>query len=169
MRKSPVRHQVNSYTRNGTRIRAYLRGSGRKKLTAIANPTLSPKGYVVNFTFPDKTKETVKVISTSYNAAIDEAFEEKVSKQEPVEIHIIDPSLGEIVSWARQRVSTTAKKVWSEAKKAHHDYQTRELIRKAYSSDPVTKAFARSKLKSEHPEVWDVMDISHSSFKIPNH
>ena len=194
-RKTPTLHRVKSHTRNGKTVVPYVRGSGHRNPLKISNPSvLKPKGYTVILTYSDKKgdKETVKVIATSYQRAIDEAFEEKVDKREPIEITVIDPSIGEIMSWAGKRavalgkgagsrvldfgrdvveasLETTAKTkpgfMGAMAKKslAHrHDRNVERLVKQSYSKDRATKAIARAKLKREHSDVWDVMDISRS-------
>ena len=110
MRKSPIKHKVSSFTRNGKPVDAYLRGSGTKSVKKLAKPTVGksnkPKGYTIIFTFSKKKgdKETVKVIASSYMKALDEAFEEKLDERIPVEIVIIDPSIGEILRWRVQEL-----------------------------------------------------------------
>ena len=176
-RKTPVKHQVKSHTKKGKKVDPYLRGSGVKTQSRLAKPIvgkLKPKGYTVNFKYSDKKgdAETVKVISTSYRKALDEAFEEKLDPRLPVEIVIIDPSIGEILRWAGSRAlkygkSATkkiAKGAYDSAKRSAlsrvDDFKARQLIEDAYSSYKGRAMLARGKLKRDYPHVWDIMDLS---------
>jgi len=170
-RKSPIKHKVSSHIRNGKRVKSYNRGSGAKITRKLSKPTLGkPKGYTVKLRYSKKPRdlETVKVIATSYKRAIDEAFEEKIDKRLPIEIVVIDPSIGEIIHWAGSRAlkygKVVAKKTGHMAKEKlkseYSDYKIRQLIDQAYSPNRAIKTLARYKLQTQHPKVWDVMDIS---------
>jgi len=48
MRKSPIKHNVKSYTRKGKRVTGYTRGSGTKTTKHLSKPSINiPKGYTV--------------------------------------------------------------------------------------------------------------------------
>lgn len=168
-RKSPRRHIVRAHKRGNVYVRSYVRGKGpwvskSKTTKPVINrkKKAEPKGYTVIMKYSDKPddKEEVKVIATSYQRAIDEAFEERKDSRFPIEVRVIDPSLGEIFKWASKRALELGKKAAAYAKEKASEYQVKRLIADAYSQDPVRRAYARAKLRKEHPEIWDVMDIS---------
>lgn len=171
-RKSPIKHKVRSYKRKNKVVRSYLRGKGQGTVPNLSKPTLhqKPKGYTVTLKYSDTEKEEIKVIATDYHRAIDEAFEEKMDKRMPVEISVIDPLLGEIIHWAGARALKYGKAVINksydfvkgQAISAAKDWETKRLIVEAYSENKGKQILARAKLKRDHPEVWDIMDISRS-------
>jgi hypothetical protein len=176
MRKSPIKHQVRSHKRKGKAVRSYVRGHGAKTQSHVANPTIKPKnkpkGFTVILTYSKdpKDKEVIKVIATSYTRAIDEAFEEKTDKRIPIEIRVIDPSIGEVLRWAGSKALEYGKKAAVAAghytkeklKEQYSDVKIKMLIDQAYSTNRGTRLLARAKLRRDHPEVWNVMDISRS-------
>lgn len=171
MRKTPIKHLVKTHQRNGKIVKSYTRGKGtrfQKVWNTRARPTIkkTPKGYTVNFVFPNNSKETVKVIATDYHRAIDEALEEKTNKATPIEIHVVDPSLGEIINWAGKRAVDYSVKALQKGRElhsqVHYDYETKKLVNEAYSPNRTIRTLARAKLRGKYPEVWDVMDISKS-------
>lgn len=102
-RKSPIHHTVHSHTRLGRRVSDYTRGKGsRVQPTFIRKRRIlkkgEPKPFTINFKYSDRKGdgESVIVISTSYEKALDEAFEERKINREPVEIEIIDPDFGRV-------------------------------------------------------------------------
>lgn len=141
------------------------------------------------------------MIATNWHRALDEAFEEKVDKRQPLAISVIDPSLHEVVSWAGKRALEYGKKVVGASKDLYRDVtdialshtattdkglagalakkqlerrssrdktekerreneNVQKFIKEAYSKDKTVRAYARMKLRTRFPEVWDVMDIS---------
>ena len=183
MRKSPIKHKVRTHKKKEKIVQNYVRGDGNSP--KLAKPTIAklnkPKGYTVNFKFSDKPGdvETVKVISTTYLKALDEAFEEKLDERLPTEIQIIDPSIGEILKWAGSRAlkygKTATKKIakgaYDSAKKMAmskvSDWKTKKLIEDAYSEDKGTSTLARAKLKRDYPHVWDIIGLSKKSYGTP--
>lgn len=180
-RKTPIKHEVKKHlrksktyafgSRNIVQVRSYIRGKGQKTVSKLSNPTLTkPKGYTVKFTYPDKTTEEIHVIATNYHRALDEAFEEKTNKNTPIEITVIDPSIGEIIHIVGSKALEYGKKAvtkgWefakTEAKRATSDWYAKQLVEQAYSPNVGTRTIARSKLRNDYPEVWNVMDISRS-------
>lgn len=184
MRKSPTKHIVKTHNRkNGkTHVKSYLRGHGTKTTIHLSKPTLNkPKGYTVTLIYSDKTREKQEVIATSYTRAIDETFENKHDPRLPIEISVVDPSIGEIIHWAGehakkygeiatkkayQTTKTIAKAgatmAMDEAKRQYSDYRAKRLIDQAYSPNRSTRTLARVKLQKDFPEVWKTMDISRS-------
>jgi len=173
MRKTPQKHIVKSHNRkNGkTRVKSYIRGRSIKTITNLSRPTIKkPKGYTITLTYSNKTKdkETQKVIATSYTRAIDEAFENKHDPRLPIEISVIDPSLGEIIHWAGEHakkygeiaIKKAGAIVVDEAKKQYSDHKARQLIEQSYSNNRGIRILARAKLRQEYPHVWRTMDIS---------
>lgn len=173
-RKSPVKHHVKSYSRKGKIVRHHIRGNGYKQNVKIANPSVcgKPKGWTVKLKYSNKPRdiEVIKVVAIGYKQAIDEAFEEKLDKRLPIEITVIDPSLREVIHWAGATAlkygSIAAKKAANyavaSAKQSHYDYKVKKLVNEAYSENRAVRALARAKLRKEHPDVWNVMDISRS-------
>lgn len=173
-RHTPVRHKVKAHTRKGKPVKSFMRGSGSKSTKKVASPTVKaknkPKGYTVKFKYTAKDTEIIKVIAPSYQDALDEGFEEKEDSRTPIEITVIDPSLGEVIHWAGSRAAEYSKKAAKKAakkgkeyvKSQYSDYKIKRLIDQAYSSNKSTSFLARSKLKRDHPDVWDIMSISRS-------
>jgi len=87
-------------------ITSSLRNKNRKTRTRRA---VRPKPFTVNFKYSKRKGdgETVVVISTDYQKALAEAYEEKVDPRNPIEIEIIDPDLGKVLSI----IASGAKKV----------------------------------------------------------
>lgn len=183
-RKSPVRHKVSSYTRKGKRIQGYMRGEGARNYSKLAKPKVNkPKGFTVKLRYSKKPHdiETVKVIATSYKRAIDEAFEEKLDKRHPIEIEVVDPSIGEIIKWAGNRAAKYGKKAVvaggklaksaavaggqfakEKLKESYSDWEVKQWIDQAYSPNKGTRMLARAKLRQNRPDVYDLMDFSKS-------
>lgn len=183
-RKSPIRHKVSSYTRKGKRVQGYTRGSGIKTTKKISKPTLGkPKGWTITLRYSKKPHdiEVVKVIATSYQRAVDEALEEKMDKRQPIEMEIVDPSIGEIVRWAGKRAVKYGKKAVvaggklaksaavaggqfakQKLKESYSEWEVKQWINQAYSPNKATRLVARAKLKNLRPDIYDVMDFSKS-------
>ena len=110
---------------------------------------------------------------------LDEAFENRHDPRIPIEVIVVDPSIGEIIHWAgehaRKYGEIAAKKsieygtkaaaagasyAISKAKESANDYQTKRLIDQAYSPYHGIRTLARAKLQRDHPEIWRAMDLS---------
>lgn len=154
-RKTPRIHRVKTHVRKNKRVKSYLRGV--RKHTTLSKPTINwkkgketPKGYTVTLKYSDTEKEEIKVIATNYHRAIDEAFEEKTDKRIPIEINVVDPSLGEIIHWAGSRAlkygKLAASKALEKAKELHEDYTTRKLLEQSQSGSYVEREMAKRKL-----------------------
>jgi len=126
-RNSPIAHKVKSHKRDGYTVHSYTRGSGKphKKLpfkptgTIQGRPinhktayTVFPeaKAWTVNFKYRegnllnDEQGESVMVFSRSYHNALDEAYEERHYKHRtPIAVDIVDPDLGAMVSFLREK------------------------------------------------------------------
>lgn len=76
-----------------------MRGHGTKIVRRRRMKRLTPKSYTINFKYSNRKGdgESVIVISTDYHKALDEAFEEKTDKREPIEVEVIDPALGRVM------------------------------------------------------------------------
>lgn len=110
-RKPPCKHKVKSHTRKGgIKVQSYTRGSGSKpyKITKrrvvgkVTDETeVGPKPFTVNFMYSKRRGdgESVVVIADTYERALDEAFEEKVDSRWPIEVEIVDPSLGAVLKF----------------------------------------------------------------------
>ena len=46
-----------------------------------------------------------------------------------------------------------------QAKKDVQDYNTKRLIREAFSEQPSIKVFARARLKKDHPNIYNELDV----------
>lgn len=152
---------------------------GKKKITpkpARATET-TPKSFVINLRYSKKKDdgESLTLIAKDYKSALDEAFEEKVDKRQPIEVTIIDPNLGEILQFIKTGVSTATKlgaefvikgghiakqqtmayvdRTWESAK-------VKKLIKQCYSSDLSVRAYARHQLKTEFSDIYDICDFS---------
>lgn len=165
-RKSPRIHRVKSHIRKNKHVDSYIRGV-KKQNIHLSKPTIAkPKGYAVTLKYSAKPddKEKVDVIAINYHRAIDEAFEEKKDKRMPIEIIVVDPSLGEVIHWAGSHAlkygKLAAQKAYRTAKSGLYNYETKKLVEQAYSDNRTVRAIARAKLRGKYPEVWDVMDIS---------
>lgn len=177
-RKSPVRHTVHEYERKGHTVVAHNRGTGVRQ----AKPTVrlakhKPEAFTANLKYSNKPGdgETVVVIASSYPRAIEEALEEKTDPRKPIEIELIDPTLGQALRYIGRGVGKAAgigakyafKGVKAAASgtgelmygQAQNEY-TKYLIRKAYSKHRDERILARAKLKNDYPRVYDVMDFS---------
>ncbi len=185
MRKSPTKHIVKSHLRQDgkTHVKSYLRGHGTTSQTHMAKPTFNkPEGYTVKLIYPDKTPEKIEVIATTYQHAIDEAFKLKTNPRLPEEIIVTDPSLKEVIHWAgahaQQVGKIAAQKSLEYGKKAaiaagHYakkeiksyanDARVRTLLGQAYSPDHRVAALARTKLRTEYPDVYNVTDFAQSA------
>jgi len=176
-RKSPIRHKVRSYIRKGKRVRSYVRGKGSKTKTSakkkIGKTLVRPKAFTVNFKYSNRKGdgESVIVIARNYNEALKEGFEEKVDTRKPIEVEVIDPTLGQALRFIGGKLKSASKlsakysvkglKFIGKQTKIHaRDYMIKHYIRNAYSPDRTVRTFARYKLRHDYPEVWNVMDIS---------
>lgn len=110
-RKRPVKHVVRGHRKSdGTVVHTYQRGKGAKPPMPIHDgPAMSvgPKAFTANFTYSNKKGdgESVVVIASSYAAALDEAYKERVSKRVPIAVDLIDPSISSVLSF----IGNTAK------------------------------------------------------------
>ena len=182
-RRRHVRHSVNSYIREGKRVRSHWRGHGqpKPKITRRRIPQLGvatkPKAYTVNFKYSNKAGdgESVVVIATSYDKALDEAFEEKTDSRNPISVEVIDPDIGKtlkiLARGAGQAVKLGAKYTYVAGKtvgkeaafaiaRAYRSQKLRRLIEESYSGDRATRAMARAKLKLQYPEIYNACDFS---------
>lgn len=115
------------------------------------------------------------VIAKNYQDALDEAFEEKTDPRQPIEIEIIDPTIGKAlriiaggvgkaVKLGAKYAYITGKTVGREAAhavaKSYRELRLRRLIGEAYSTDKVTRVMARAKLKQRYPETYKICDFS---------
>lgn len=121
-RKPPVSHSVSGHTRGGHSVGSYVRGSGSKypNSPSRSSPQSNAEAFVVTMRYRDGTSEKVNVIAPrgAYKKAIDEALEERTHKAKPIEINILDPSLGEVIGFIRRGVGTGLKYVKSGIVKA---------------------------------------------------
>lgn len=173
-RNSPIIHRVKSYVRNGKTVRPYTRGIRKHRPNLhLANPNLrKPQGYAVTLRYSDKPRdlEKIDVIATDFKRAIDEAFEEKKDVRLPVEIVVVDPSIGEVLHWVgshalkygREAASKAYNATKDKVKSSVSDWETKRLIEQAYSPKRGVRILARSKLRRDHPDVWKMMDVSRS-------
>ena len=118
-RKSPIKHSVKSHVREGGRVRAFQRGKGVKPaVRSFATKRLiqkvpKAKAYICNLTYSNRPGdgETLTIFGpggmAGYKKVLDECWEEKHDLRDPIEIHVIDPSLGDVLKY----VGTGAKKV----------------------------------------------------------
>lgn len=181
-RKKPVRHRVEEHKRGGSTVKSYMRGLGaqlRKPTVSISRYRTSkkPKAWTVNFKYSDKKDdgESFLVIAQNYHRALDEAFEEKTDARDPIELSVIDPSIGEVLhligrgakraagvgaKYSIMGGKAVAKKAGSVAVARLRDEIAKGLIKNAYSKDRPTRIIARSRLKVEYPDVYNIMDFS---------
>ena len=192
-RKSPRRHSVKSHVRAGYRVSNYVRGKGTRTLPTLTRrrkliKTGEPKPFTVNFKYSNKAGdgESVIVISTSYDKALKEAFEERVDARQPIQVEVIDPDLGRMLRIVAERAKTAVKVGAREAGKltklgikygyagakvlgkeaafaiarAYRSQKLRRLIEESYSPDRATRAMARARLKTQYPEIYSVCDFS---------
>jgi len=148
---------VGGFTRrDGTSVRGYVRGSGvkskytRRKVVGAAEE--GDLGYVVNFKYSDKPGDGESVLvftdptataEEAYTKAMDEAFEERVDSRRPVEIDLVDPSVGAMLKWVGERVKGTiayGKPVLKKAAKLGAKYAVRASMATAKTAKRVAKA-----------------------------
>jgi len=180
--------QVKSYSRGkGQRLKIV-------KKIKTTHPK-HPKAYTVNFLYSKKPEsgESVVVISTDYHKALREAFEEKHDPRTPIEVEVIDPDLGRVLRViggglkkiakvggkyaakglrATGRVTKaglkiTGKMVAEAAAEARYSYKAKQLLRKAYSPDKITRTIARAKLRADYPEIYALCDFSRRTSRVP--
>jgi len=184
-RKSPVRHHVRSHIRNRSRVTSYARGRGTATALITKRRVVGkPKSFTVNFKYSNRKGdgESVVVIATSYDKALDEAFEEKTDQRQPIEIEIIDPNIGKalriLAKGAGKAVTLGAKYTYVAGKtvakeaafaiaRAYRSQKLRRLIEECYSPDQATKAMARAKLRTQYPEIYSVCDFSKERISAP--
>lgn len=205
-RRSPVRHSVRSHVRDGHKIPQYMRGKGThgrlsdiersagrfKRLSDLTGG--EPKPFTVNFKYSNRKGdgESVMVISKSYEKALDEAFEEKVDKRDPISVEVIDPDFGRMF----KAMGTAAKKAGKLGAKGaligakysvrgaelfgkaaaeavakrvdsyEERLRARKLIRESYAPDRSKRLMARAKLREEFPEIYTVSDFSRKGEKL---
>ena len=187
-RKSPRRHAVKSHVRAGYSVSNYVRGKGTRTLPTLTHRRKiegdRPKPFTCNFKYSNKPgdEESVVVISTSYDKALKEAFEEKTDPREPIEIEIVDPSIGKalriLARGAGQAVKLGAKYTYVAGKtvakeaafaiaRAYRSQKLRRLIEECYSPDRATRAMARADLKTRYPEIYNACDFSKEKVSTP--
>ncbi len=115
-RKRPMKHIVHTHTRRGKRVESFTRGSGIKNQSqrssrVVGKPfdedtKMGELGFTVDFTYGPDDGESVVVIADSYQAALEEAFDERVDTRMPIEVNVIDPDLNTILKF----VGESAKK-----------------------------------------------------------
>lgn len=106
--------------------------------------------------------EVQKVIATSYTRAVDEAFENKTDKRMPVEISVVDPSIGEIIHWAGANVAKAAKRAYGHSKGLYNDMKTASLERTAStSSSAFVRSLAKQRLERHREKMKRARDQSH--------
>lgn len=195
-RKSPIRHKVSSHTRRGRRVQTYLRGTGKGPYYGLPVQTIlaekrriKPKSYTVNFRYSSKPGdgESVVVISTNYQKALDEAFEEKVDSRNPISVEVIDPDLGRVfravgsglkkvgkigakyavkglqAGWRAAKI--TGKVAAREAAYQFHSRRIKGLVERSYSEDEAIRMKARTILKSQFPDLYAICDFSKEKAK----
>ena len=116
MRKSPYKHKVKQHRRQNRTVHSYKRGKGsqpayRKPFVSrgpmvkrsLTKPTDKPKAYTINFTYSKKKGdgESIVLVAPSYEEALAEAWEERESNRNPIEIELVDPDLGAALSFIR--------------------------------------------------------------------
>lgn len=112
-RKPPISHKVTSHIRDGHSVGGYTRGSGRTRTIPISRGKQNAEAFTVTMKYKDGSSEKVNVIAPKgdYKKALDEALEERTHEATPMEINILDPSLGEIIGFIRKGVGTGLKYV----------------------------------------------------------
>lgn len=179
MRKSPRRHIVRQHKREGYLVRSYTRGRGIGQQTGVIKRRIEnkPKSFTVNFKYSDRKGdgESVIVIATDYQKALDEAFEEKTDPREPIEVEVIHPSIGRMLRILARGAGKVAvlgakytyiagKTVSREAAhvvaKSYREMRVRRLIEKCYSPDRRIRIQARTRLKLLYPEMYAIADFS---------
>lgn len=180
-RKSPIRHQVKAHTRGNSSVHSYMRGRGVQILSPFARKRLieksKAKAYTINFKYSNRKNdgESVLVVAKDYKSALDEAFEERKSNREPVEVEVIDPDLGRMLrtvgrgaakaaylgaKYSIRGVKALGKMAAIELAKHYKNYRVKQLVEKCYSANRVERIMARSKLKRLYPEIYRVCDFS---------
>jgi len=191
-RKSPRKHSVKSHVRSGYRVSNYTRGKGIGTVPSLTRRRKiednKPKPFTCNFKYSDKPGdgESVIVISTSYEKALKEAFQEKTDPREPIEVEVIDPDIGRMLRIVAEGAKTAVKVGAKEAGKltklgikygyagakvlgkeaafaiarAYRSQKLRRLIEECYSPDRATRAMARAKLRTQYPEIYSACDFS---------
>ena len=180
-RKSPVKHEVSSYTREGRKVSSHTRGSGylksreRKRVAKRFmqdTPMKEPKLWVVTYTYKSSKKESVNVIAMTYDKALDEAFEErKYQNWVPTNVNIDDPDLlgfikktlsvpGKVAGASARAAKWAGSGIGRQAKFTVEEQKVMHLLRNAYSDDARTKLSARIALKRIYPEYYELADFS---------
>lgn len=192
-RKKPVRHRVATHKREGSTVESYMRGTRVLRVKPIVTisryrKSREPKAWTVNFKYSNKTRdgESFLVIAPTYQRALDEAFEEKKDLRDPIELSVIDPTIGEVLHLigrgAKQAAHLgakyaikggkavakggkdvavlAAKKGGSVLAARLRDEIAKGLIKDAYGTNRGARIIARSRLKAEYPNVYNVMDFS---------
>lgn len=132
-RKSPHKHTVSGHKRRGKWVQPFDRGRGTRPLKVRRSRVVGGKGdlptnelaFTVNFKYSDKPGDGESVIviadapgdkldAKTYRRVLGEAFEEKVDTREPIEVDMIDPSLGAVLSF----IGKAAKKAGAFGLKA---------------------------------------------------
>ena len=182
-RKSPIRHQVKGHTREGHRVRSFVRGKGSRQVKPTFTTKRSlgkpgkAKSFTVNFKYSNRKGdgESLIVISTDFHKALDEAFEEKKDRREPIEVEVLDPNLGRVLrtigrgaakaaylgtKYTIKGVKALGKEAGEELAKLYRDYRVKKLVETCYDPSRVRRTMARSKLKRLYPEIYSVCDFS---------
>lgn len=79
-------------------MNTYTRGKGSRRVSPFTRRRLigHPKAYTCNFTYAPGQGESVVVISTTYERALREAFEERKDPRQPISVEVIDPDFGRV-------------------------------------------------------------------------
>lgn len=123
-RRSPIAHKVDSHRRDGHSVDGYERGSGSKvssdQVIPLSGRKSNAEAFIVTLKYEDKTSEKINVFAPrgAYKKALDEALEERTHQEMPMEINILDPSLGEVISFIGKGIGTGLKYVKSGIVKA---------------------------------------------------
>jgi len=151
-----------------------------------------PKTFTVNFQYSDKPGdgESIPVIvggkgitmEEATKLAIDEAFEEKTDPRPPYATETVDPSLGDVYAWTRDKTISAAKigakyslkgaKAGLRAavgaakgvvKRAKYEVDRKKwesILNKCYSNNLVERAAARVSLKKNYPATYSICNFS---------
>lgn len=113
-RRPPIAHKVDGHRRDGHSVSGYERGSGgRSSPSTVSRRGVRAEAFIITMKYKDGSSETINVIAPvgDYKKALDEAMEERTHKAKPVEINILDPSLGEVIKYLSEGVGTGLKYV----------------------------------------------------------
>ena len=120
-RRPPIAHSVDGHRRDGHSVSGYERGSGgRSSSSTGSRSSVRAEAFIVTMKYKDGSSEKINVIAPvgAYKKALDEAMEERTHKAKPIEINILDPSLGEVIKYLSEGVGTGLKYVKKGVEKA---------------------------------------------------